>query len=226
MGKFRCVVSADLMRRAYICVSKEETRYYLRGVQIEPCAEGGALLVATDGAKMVVFRDPQGHVEGHAIVQLRPYVLKALKPVSRESGDRVLAVDGQKAAVIAHACDTYERKKLLVMLAQPTEQCVAYQPTDALVDGSFPDWRRALPRAGTTPAVSTFNAGFLKNLGDALSGDHAACLTIVPADDLHPENCPHLVFGDGAFQAVGVIMPLRAGRSIEQLVRPSWADSQ
>lgn len=55
--------------------SRDETRRNLYGVRVEPLADGGALLVATDGHKLAVYRD------GTATAK-RPITLKIDKPVT------------------------------------------------------------------------------------------------------------------------------------------------
>lgn len=77
--QFECVVSADLFRRAMSAVSKEHSRIHLNGVHVEPCSEGGVLLVGTDGSRLIVFHDKYGMARnGTGIVQLNKDMIKAL----------------------------------------------------------------------------------------------------------------------------------------------------
>lgn len=62
---------------ASLFVSKEETRYYLNGVLIEPAPQGGVFLVATDGHRLVCFHDPEGMTDAP------PYRPRAKTPVRR-----------------------------------------------------------------------------------------------------------------------------------------------
>lgn len=49
-------------------ISAEETRYYLRGVKVEPVASGGVRLIATDGHRMFVGFDETGYANREAII--------------------------------------------------------------------------------------------------------------------------------------------------------------
>ena len=64
-------VNADLFKLVHAAISKEETRYYLNGVFIEPHPVGGAVLVATDGHRMLVAHDEKGEVSGSGDLGLR-----------------------------------------------------------------------------------------------------------------------------------------------------------
>lgn len=55
--------------------SQEDDRYFDRdGLWVEPCAEGGVLLIATDGVCLAAVRDP----EGHATQAMRVYIPDAI----------------------------------------------------------------------------------------------------------------------------------------------------
>jgi DNA polymerase III sliding clamp (beta) subunit (PCNA family) len=69
------VVNADLFRIVYSCVSTEETRYYLNGVHVEPHPVKGAILVATDGHRMLIAHDKDGSCSGPIIVQMPRFAL-------------------------------------------------------------------------------------------------------------------------------------------------------
>lgn len=77
---FRAILNADLFWRASACLSTEETRYYLTGVYVEPEPKaGGAVMVSTDGHKMIVIRDAAAFVEGDAIVALSASMKASMK---------------------------------------------------------------------------------------------------------------------------------------------------
>lgn len=57
-------VRAKHFAAAYVFASTEETRYYLNGVLVEPHPDGGVLLVATDGHRMVAIKDDEGETNG------------------------------------------------------------------------------------------------------------------------------------------------------------------
>lgn len=193
---FTCKVSADLFRRAAICASKEQTRYYLVGVQVEPCSEGGVLLIATDGARMVCLRDPDGSASGNAIISTDPDLLKA---AAGKHAMQVLVENNRARVETANDC--------------PLWQGVA----NALVDGHFPEWRRVVPKATEERKLGTFNAALLQGLGLALASDPKKPLLSMYSDDT---TCPALVRGTLLAEAFGVIMPERDDRNV---VLPNWA---
>lgn len=224
--KFQCVVSADLVRRVQIAVSTEETRFYLNGFHVEPCAEGGAILVATDGTKMLVFRDPDGVVFGSGIVKLSPTALKALKPGKGEALDRLLVVSGDRAAIIFG--NDVERAELISLAHSPDASVAAYQPAGSLIDGSFPEWRRVLPHGESQPVTATFNAAFVQDLAQALApaSYRKSYVTLVGkgSDMADAAKGPHMMFAPAPLQGFGVIMPERDERP-SQGAAPSWTSS-
>lgn len=63
-------VNALYFKAAHLCVSRDDLRYYLNGVYIEPHAKQGAVLTATDGTVLFSIYDPEGVCERAAIVEL------------------------------------------------------------------------------------------------------------------------------------------------------------
>lgn len=213
---FECSVNADLFRRALTCASTEATRYYLHGVQIEPCPDGGALLIATDGHVMIVLRDPDAHVTGSAIVH-PTMILKSLSAkLPRGCADRFLAVRDD-AAVLVNG----DGPGALDNLTAPSGAVEAFQPAGAIIDGSFPSWRRAVPGAGgAAPAAfeDTFNADLALRLAKALCDGKAPVLRIQGFG----QGQPGLVRGCGSIQGFGVLMPFRDPEE-PLTAAPSWA---
>lgn len=217
---FKAVVSADLMARAYIAASTEATRYYLNGVYIEPCAAGGVLLVATDGHRMLVLRDPAGYCEGSAIVALTPATLKACKAkMPRGYAERYMIAHGEKIA-IASVSKPDNAADLLALADNPSQEVEAYQ-VGALIDGSFPDWRRVVPSEDVpaAPHSPCFAAAYVGDFGKALSSGKSLHITIRAAADTDP----HWIFGDGSVEGFGVLMPVRVDRKRgEHPQTPNW----
>lgn len=215
MSEFKCSVSQELFRRAALCQSKEETRYYLRGVHVTACEAGGALLVATDGHKMIVLCDPAGYVEGNAIVSLNRDMLKPVKYV----GDARIVIDGGKATVVQR--DKGELREAEIKHAQnPGLGSYTHQFSGVIVDGTFPDWRRVIPNGDIGPCNAAFNADNLAILGKALGagGLHAPPVIKVYGVSEDPLT-PCIVFGDPSVQGFAVVMPVRIDQKHE---RPAW----
>lgn len=151
-------VNADLFRLAYVAVSTEETRYYLNGVHIEPHHERGALLVSTDGHRMVVIHDPDGICQESAIVKLPRFALALCRTPKMFADKRVLEVDGGSATIFEVKPEP-KRDALPQRIAMATAHGVK-------IDGTFPDWRRVVPSAPVKSSSATaFNPRYLKEWG-------------------------------------------------------------
>ena len=196
MSVFTCNLSADRFVRAYRAASSETTRYYLCGVQIEPDPAGdGALLVATDGRIMLCLRDLSAQIEGSAIVQADKPTLAAAR---HKKADRVVVADNQ------------------LRVLDQQGQVLHIQAGPALVDGSFPDWRRVFPReTAKRVALDGFDSDLLANLGAALCAGKTPYVALFGDEPLSPA----LVVGT-LENAFGVLMPARH----EPVVDTSWID--
>jgi len=193
-------VNADCLRAAAICQSNEETRYYLRGVYIEPHAVAGVLLVATDGHRMVVIHDETGFCDKPVIVGLDKDALKATKKDKREREARRVVSDAEGEVWVN---DCHGGKLTYVK--------------DPIVDGTFPDWRRVLPgksQSVANPDVSLqwFNADYLAAFGDvatALEGTSGRTFKGIRIEPGYNGGPALVRFGHRA-DAFGVIMSVRA----------------
>ncbi len=179
MSNFSCNVRGDLFARAMAIASTDPTRHYIGGVYIAPCKAGGALLVATDGGAMVVLHDPQGEVNGAAIVKLPAALLKA---ASAAKGSPTVHIHKGEATVSG------------------------LRAGDVEVGGTYPDWRRVLPKEAGVATEAAFDAGLLQRLARALTltGNKTAPISLRGAD----ASSPHWAYGSDP-AAVGVIMPYR-----------------
>lgn len=239
--EFRCIVSADLFRRAWFALSTEETRYYLNGVFVEPCPEGGALLTATDGHCLLSFRDPRGVVQGSGIVCINANMRRELKAtrsdlfgVRSAFSERVVLVKGgsDHLAYIAmsglpHKIDGVEvepRDTLPELFDKADKRVVAAQFTPVVIDGTYPDYRRVIPQqTDQTNPCGAFNQSILSRLAEALSDQSARSryIKVIPSAGTNSTADPHLVFGNSrGLEGFGVAMPYRFD---EKVALPAWA---
>lgn len=194
-------VNADLFRIVYTTVSSEETRYYLNGVHIEP-HQNGALMVATDGHRMIVAHDTAGECTESAIVKLPRFALAQCRTPKMFEKKRVVEVENGSATIIemvpAEKKGEFLRESLLT----------AHK---AIIDGTFPDWMRLVPSeisgSGTSGAV---NPKYIKAWGDVgvelsrLYGG-VGSIALYSSDP----NSPMLVRFEGAKNVFGIQMPMR-----------------
>lgn len=205
--------NANLFRLAFTCASNEETRYYLKGVFVEPHAQGGVTLTATDGHRLVVIRDENGHADETAIIALGDG-LKQCKPKRGERRDIVIATGESTAYIMQTIVDDAGE-------LQDSPIATAYS---VRVDGSYPDYRRVVPRAFAAKGSPGFQGRYLAHFGDMAcelathqgyvraknhTGAHQDNLRILCSDDTNPEGAPALVLFPSAEFAFGVLMPVR-----------------
>lgn len=189
------LVNADLFRIVANFISTEETRYYLRGVFIQRHQLNGVYLVATDGHRMMIAHDATGTTESDIIVSLDKVALNACKPVKHEPGERLLQVDDNGRAQVLTGTDD----RLPVAIHH-----------GAIIDGTFPDWRRVACPSLENVAPTTFNGLFLADFGKA-----AKELARNSGSDKHgiraigETDGPNVIRFLGIEHAYGVLMPMR-----------------
>lgn len=219
--------NANLFRIAFMCASNEETRYYLNGVFVEPHAQGGVTLTATDGHRLICIRDASGSADEAAIINMRD-ALKQCKPKRDERRDVVIQTGSNDAGIVSTIVDP---EGLLI----DTPISMAY---GTRVDGSFPDYRRVVPQTFFDKAAPTFCGKHLASLGEigfelavhfhawvpGKSGswlDRKDVMRVLPEDCERPEDSPALVLWQTVDAAFAVIMPAKTREGAE-LRAPSW----
>jgi len=240
---FSCIIDADLFLRAAAVRAVDSFRDYLEGVRIEPCSAGGALLVATDGHRMVVLRDPDAEVNGAATIRPTAFFLEACAPERDfdEDGDPIPSGNERPPIFMARRirCDGYR-----VEIARVTRNAAEPSPPegDAIADcfedparqiGSisgedvvvacFPEWRRVVPvKPNPAMVAGPINPEKLVDLKRALTTRRDGGLDIAPdSSSVDPKAAPALVIGDGTIDGFGVVMPVkRDKRPLTQL--PHW----
>lgn len=228
------IVNTDLLRRAFVFVCLEETRYYISGVRIEPHAAGGALLVATDGHVLVAFRDPEGFCDDPVTVKFHP---PRLRPFCAKHADpNAVVVHGGHAAVVRygryraprrHGLYTKpphpHRRHFLAAIKKLTGDVLEFFP-NATIDGTFPKWRDVVKReAPREPAASVtidpeimarFHQGFGRSItmkGGGRDGETPIAMQIY-ADTRD-------------FEAWGLVMPRRP--TVETIKsHPFWIEPE
>lgn len=218
----KITVSADRFRRALSCISSEETRFYLQGVFVTPAKDnGGILLVSTDGHRLIIIRDPDGTIEGEpVIVSPNAALVKALKAKKQKYfGEKYFVLDGNEAAVTT---ERYVQDSKDAILDTDAEHAEAYQKGNIVIDGSFPDYSRVVPKID--PALphlaQAYNGEYFGAFSDALNVAGDIRFVIAFADG---EHNPALVKGSD-INALGVLMPVRKGSASNPITAdaPSW----
>lgn len=246
---FRCAVSAELFGRAMAAVATEETRYYLGGVFVQPCLQGGALLTSTNGHWLINVRDPRGVCEGSGIVSISKVMKAALKANRTDVrgpfghlGERVLIVgtDGgfkdARAMVVLSGrphtpkgseAEVNPRDSVLARLAKPGRDVLAAQFSDVLIDGVYPEWKKIIPAevdfAAPAPAL---DQRYVALAAKALSQDGKVQPIRLAPSKGQPSGPVLVMAANRTFedwQALAVVMPVRAESALA--VPTYWQDA-
>lgn len=187
-------ISARMFYAALVCVSTEEKRYYLKGVHVEPHPEKGAVLVATDGHRMVVLHDEAGYAGRKAIIPADKELIAVLARVTKPADDDArLRVD--KDGIVSIEAASYRAAK------------------NTLIDGTFPDWAdviRPVLAAFRRKEVAwaSFNPRYLADFGkvaDRLAINRDSAIRVAAPD---PGSAALILF-EGDRSVFGVLMPMR-----------------
>ena len=189
MSDFSIHVPAAAMRAALVCVSTEETRFYLNGVHVEPLGHEVAI-VSTDGHRLFAARFEPLRADFEAMPD-QPLI------IPRDAVKKALTGYKGENIMIRREGDSY-------LFGD-----ISFRP----VDGTFPDWRRVLP-SDTLPdfgKLAQFNPAYLadvEKVGKALiPGRHGPAKPYLH----HMGDGPAVVtFSDIDLRAVMLIMPWRA----------------
>jgi hypothetical protein len=201
-------ISAEYARLIQPFISTEETRYYLTGFYVEPHHHKGCLIVATNGHAMGIFHDVDGACSAPGIIRLnKPTLLACLHEKRPRAGtpalkELSLVVRGSNAFVYRFANSGKGTRRLIAM------------QDDAVIDGTFPDWRALIPAAGGQSEPASFNAELLRRFSHLREGDKARSVITVMATG--PETPAIVITGRKDF--FGVVMPIRG----PDMVYPVW----
>ena len=146
-------VGAPFLAAAALFVSRDKARPYLRGVYIEPAKDGGALLVAADGHRLIALRDPNGVCEKPFICAVPDDLLTA---ATLEEAAHVHFF-GNLAYVMT--AEWSPRDKTAGPWSNPSDinrDCIGISPAPP-IDGTFPDWRCVIPVKTVENPVTVFN---------------------------------------------------------------------
>lgn len=178
----------DMLEAALICASREEIRYYLNGVYVDPAG----LVVATDGHRLFAgdftpdnSRATLPAFEGWIIP--RDALQRALKAAPKRAKDpaaRVLEISPERVGDV---------------VCQP-------------IDGSFPDWRRVIPDEVTPDGkAAQFDGAYLADfdkIAAILTGARGKAFCTLHHNGDNGDNPAPVTFNDAP--AIGVLMPRRA----------------
>lgn len=135
--------------------AKNDIRYYLNGVYVEPLPTGGAVIVATNGYVMGVWRDVSAIVERPAILRIG----KKLREAFTECADGRLSLVADQLVVFAKKSEYY---------IQPNSEKDGNKLGWEIEYAKYPCWKKVFPDERQTGPQGTFNAKYIKPICKAL----------------------------------------------------------
>ena len=176
------------LKAALVCVSNEETRYYLRGVSIEP-AGATVAIVSTDGHRLFAARYEPAR-DAATVFPVEKFLIPS-DAIKR-------ALTGYKAELI-----TLRREGDTWFLGD-----ITFQP----IDGVFPEWSRVFPSGDTLReslgTVAQFNPAYVADMGKIAKALAPGKGTMTPQFH-HCGNNPAFVTFPGRGDLFCVVMPMR-----------------
>jgi len=225
-SSFECAVDARLFHAASLFVADEVTRYYLSGVHVAPHRSGeGVVLSATTGKIGIQIYDQNGIAHGEAIVQLDKAVLAHCKKCAHHgnfAAGRIVVTDG-----LAAMCDFGNVPATESLAdAKGVGGMVRLSQGNCLIDGTFPDLSRVMPKQ-IYPEIggAAFKGQLIKPFAEAFierKEENSGGVAIFPGS-VEADTSPHIVLpthGPMVGIAVGVIMPMRHNLDANSL--PEW----
>lgn len=218
-------IRASLLAKMIPCTSTEETRAYLKGVFIAP--EG--LLVATNGYVMGVQKlNPGIDCSLDFVATLAGRIVNLPKPGTLKDTKHLTAwveIDHENGHLTVHQENAETWEAMTKRLQHPVPNIAHIEPRSCFIDGTFPDWRRVVPRdcteVGTGEAaissllfekISTFlSVG--DRMGTAIKAFHSIPGKMGDYGALVFRSCPN---------AFMVVMPIRRGTDTPSEALPEW----
>ena len=189
------------IKAAALAMSREQTRYYLCGVCMDIDPAHGAIAVATDGHRLIACLAAGASalpaMDAARAIIIPADTVKRLKITRKVFNRAELRDNGDGTWSILHGSEIH-----------------SFRP----VDGTFPEWRRVLPRHSDPGARAHFNPDYLADFKTAAAVyDTGAEPSVIeaggaPAWVRFPEHIP----------AIGVVMPKRHGFA-SHMEAPAWA---
>lgn len=193
----------------------KDVRYYLNSVYIEPHPDAGVVLVATDGHRMGVIHDPEGHTDYPIIVGgISKQLISGCKKKSLLPSDLFI---GERGAVVRPGLE--EGQDL-----DPFDNLVTHMSRIEILDAKYPDWRKVLPKKESREdRFPAFNPKYLAALHDAaeilVPGKWNAALELF-SSGRDTSIVARINSADIDQRFVGIIMPMRSDSP--KSILPDW----
>jgi len=184
--------------------AKQDIRYYLCGVYVEPIPTGGALIVATNGHALGLWRDKTATVERAAILRTDPELVAACA----NKDAKILQIIDDRLTVVD--------KKGFELFVQPKREKWE-------LEGTYPNWRRVIPETGEELKLfDALNPNLVSTVEQALKiGTNGARFSGITFNQPAANGAILVTSNSQAAQDfLAVIMPLRESVS----TKPKWIE--
>jgi len=191
--------------------AKQDIRYYLNGVHVQPMpaeAGGGVLVAATNGHAMGIWRDANGSTDREVIIRTTPGLLSAAA-----KGGIVKVVDNRLAVIRLDGPEEIEDCEAFVQANGDRAYAGSRSAPPWEVEGKFPDVARAVPdlrkiRATQGQHLGVLSATYLELIAKAIPSDVRSKGCGVAIRQLG-KDLGALVTYTRIPEAAAVIMPMR-----------------
>lgn len=139
-------INAVAVKLVFPFVAQNDIRFYLGGINIRPLEDGSVMVVATNGHRYIVVRDPHGYAEKEIIASVSKDALK-------------------HASSTKHTLDVMSNGS--AMISGDVAQPLFIQPGNSLIEGAFPRIERVASTIGYKEGIS--GAVNPRYLADALA---------------------------------------------------------
>lgn len=199
-------LKARLVAAVAVFKADHDIRYYLNGVYVEPAPEGGAIIAATNGHAMCVWRDPSATgVDRPIIIQTDANLLQACQGSDLK---RLVVRDGRLAVVLDKEGPGVSLQEEVYIQPIGYRKTVGCAPWE--IEGKFPDWVRVIPNAPALGVKGFFNAEYLAMAGRAMKiGNTLASKFFAPQLNQDTQDSAILVSWNADKDFLAVIMPIR-----------------
>jgi DNA polymerase III sliding clamp (beta) subunit (PCNA family) len=188
-------ISAVAVKLVFPFAATQDIRYYLNGINIRPLDDGTVMIVATNGHRYIVVRDPNGFAEREIIVSINKDALK-------------------HASSAKHTLDVMSNGA--TMFSGDVAQPLFIQPGNSIIEGDFPRIERVASTTGYKEGISgAVNPAYLAD-ALAIARSFGNSIRFFTRDGDSPLN--FVLGGLGDLECFGGIMKMREGFD----VLPAW----
>jgi DNA polymerase-3 subunit beta len=205
----KITIDHAVIKSLLLIAAKQDIRYYLNGICVD-VTDKHAVLVACDGHRLLAYPLAPDAIEAPAPGQytIPRDLLGNVKPVKagRITMPIIIAID--TAPDPARPGVTIKGRTSIAVTGAVTV-------TGAPVDGTYPDWRRVIPRS-TSGEIAQYQMDYLADFGAVcklLGGKYSPVIH-------HNGSSGAVITNLGP--AIGVVMPLRINVADHPYAAPDW----